>query len=107
MLVLQYHRFVFESKRIVDPVARYRIPAIYELRLFSEFGGLMFYVGDTHHHSGVRRSHVDKIVKRANPAELPVEEPTKFEMVINNKAARALGFTLPPSLLGRADHVIE
>ena len=107
LLVLQYHQFVFESKRIVDLAARYRLPAIYELRLFPTFGGLMSYAGDSNHQFRRAAIYVDKILKGANPAELPVEQPTKFELVINNKAARALGLTIPPSLLGRADEVIE
>jgi putative ABC transport system substrate-binding protein len=107
LLVLQYHQFVFESKRIVDLAARYRIPAIYELRLFPEFGGLMSYAGDSRHQFRRAGIYVDKILKGADPAELPVEQPTKFELVINSKAARALGLTIPPALLGRADQVIE
>ena len=107
LLVLQYHQFVFESKRIVDLAARYRIPAIYELRLFPEFGGLMSYAGDTYHQFRRAAIYIDKILKGANPAALPVEQPTKFELVINNKAARALGLTIPPSVLLRADQVIE
>jgi putative ABC transport system substrate-binding protein len=107
LLVLQYHQFVFESKRIVDLAARYRIPTIYELRVFPEFGGLMSYAGDIYHQFRRAAIYVDKILKGAKPTELPVEQPTKFELVINNKAARALGLTIPPSLLLRADQVIE
>ena len=107
LLVLQYHQFVFETKRIVDLAARYRIPAIYELRSFPEYGGLMSYSGDLHHQFRAAAIYVDKILKGANPAELPVQQPTKYELVINKKAARALGLTIPPSLLGRADRVIE
>jgi putative ABC transport system substrate-binding protein len=94
LLVLQYHQFVFETKRIVDLAARYRIPAIYELRGFPEFGGLMSYAGDLLHQFRRAAIYVDKILKGANPAELPVEQPTNFELVINKKAAHALGLTI-------------
>jgi putative tryptophan/tyrosine transport system substrate-binding protein len=107
LLVLQYHQFVFEAKRVVDLATRYRIPAMYELRLFPDFGGLMSYAGDITDQFRRAAIYVDKILKGAKPAELPVEQPTKFELVINNKAARALGLTIPPSLLLRADHLIE
>jgi len=107
LLVLQYHQFVFEAKRIVDLAARYRIPAIYEFPYFPEMGGLMSYAGDGLHQFRRAAIYVDKILKGANPAELPVEQPTKYELVINKKAANALGLTIPPSLLGRADEVIE
>ena len=107
LLVLQYAQLVFEAKRVVDLAARYRIPAIYELRLFSEFGGLMSYAGDLLHQYRRAAIYVDKILKGANPAELPVEQPTKFELVLNGRTAKALGLTIPPSLLARADQVIE
>jgi len=107
LLVLQYHQFVFEVKRIVDLAARYRIPTIYELPYFPQAGGLMSYAGDSRHQWRRAAIYVDKILKGANPAELPVEQPTKYELVINKKAAHALGLTIPPSLLGRADRVIE
>ena len=84
-----------------------RLPMISETRSFADTGGLMTYgasVADL-----VRRSaiHVDKILKGAKPADLPVEQPTKFELVVNLKTAKALGLTIPPSLLLRADQVIQ
>jgi len=94
-------------RRIVGLAAKYRLPAIYSTREFVDAGGLMAY--------GVSRPemyrrvamYVDKIFKGATPADLPIEQPTKFELVINLKTAKALGLTIPPSLLLRADQVIE
>jgi putative tryptophan/tyrosine transport system substrate-binding protein len=85
----------------------HRLPAIYPWRLYVEAGGLMSYatsIPDFHRRSAV---FVDKILKGANPAELPVEQPTKFELVINLKTAQALGLTIPPSVLFQADEVIR
>jgi putative ABC transport system substrate-binding protein len=84
-----------------------RLPALHFSKSFAEAGGLMAY-GPTLDESYRRAAaHVDKILKGTKPAALPVEQPTKFELVINLKAAKALGLTIPPSLLLRADHVIE
>jgi putative ABC transport system substrate-binding protein len=92
-------------ERIVDLAAKHRIPAVYPT---SEFvGGLVAYganYAELYRHAA---SFVEKIFKGAKPAELPMEQPTKFELVINLKTARALGLTIPPSLLARADRVIE
>jgi putative ABC transport system substrate-binding protein len=93
--------------RIAELAARHRMPAIYGGREFIEAGGLMFY-GPNFADSYRRAAHfVDKIFKGAKPADLPVEQPTKFELVINGKAAKALGLDIPASLLLRADEVIE
>ena len=93
--------------RIAEFAAKRRLPAIGPSRWYPEAGGLMYY--GTSNAERYRRAayFVDKILKGANPTDLPVEQPTKFELVINMKAARALGLTLPPALLLRADHLIE
>jgi len=93
--------------RIVDSVARARLPAIYAFRQFVDAGGLMSYgpnFPDSFRRSAV---YVDKILKGAKPADLPIQQPTKFELVINLKTAKALGLNVPPALLARADEVIE
>ncbi|MBI1778054.1 MAG: ABC transporter substrate-binding protein, partial [Proteobacteria bacterium] len=97
-----YHR-----DRILDFTMRNRIPAIYEDARFARAGGLMAY--GTNIPALFRRAatYVDKILNGANPADLPVEQPTKFELVINLKTAKALGLTVPPLLLASADEVIE
>jgi ABC-type uncharacterized transport system substrate-binding protein len=96
-----------ERRRIVALAAKHRLPAMFNAREFVELGGLMAYganIADL-----VRRStgYVDKILKGAKPADLPVEQPTKFELVVNLKAAKSIGLTILPSLLLRADEVIE
>jgi putative tryptophan/tyrosine transport system substrate-binding protein len=92
---------------IVEFAAKNRLPAIYGGSLFAEAGGLLVYSVDFHELWRRAAVYVDRILRGAKPAELPVEQPTKFELVINLKAAKALGLTIPPSLLLRADQVIE
>ncbi|HTL64721.1 MAG TPA: ABC transporter substrate-binding protein [Pseudolabrys sp.] len=95
------------AKRVAELALRYRIPSVGIIRVFVEEGGLMTYsfpLADMYRRAAI---YVDKILKGAKPADLPVEQPTKFELVINLKTAKALGLSVPPSLLGRADQVIE
>lgn len=94
-------------KRIIDLAARHKLPAIYEWREHAEDGGLMAYGSSVSRLYGRVLAYVDRIFKGATPAELPVEQPTTFEFVINLKTAKALGLAMPPSLLLRADHVVE
>ena len=93
--------------RVVDLAAKHRIPTMWGHRQFVEVGGLMSYA--VNFYDQVRRAatYVDKILKGAKPGDLPVEQPTKFELVINIKAAKDIRLTIPPSLLARADQVIE
>lgn len=93
--------------RIVDLALRHRLPAVYAVRPFVEAGGLMSYGPDRADQNRRAATFVDKILKGARPADLPVERPTKFELVINMKTAKATGITIPPSLLLRADQVLE
>jgi putative ABC transport system substrate-binding protein len=99
--------FVSERRRLVDLAAKNRLPAVYPLREFVDAGGLMAYGPDLAVMFRRAATYVDKILKGAKPGDLPVEQPTKFELVINLKTAKALGLTIPPSLLQRADEVIQ
>ena len=94
-------------KQIIELAARYRLPAIYAVRDYANEGGLMAYGTDAFDLYRRAASYVDQILKGANPANLPVQAQTKFGLVINLKTAKALGLTVPPSLLDRADEVIE
>jgi len=107
VLVINSSMFYAERTRIAELAARSRLPAIYGVKEFSEAGGLMAYGIDTHESFRRAAGYVDKILKGAKPADLPVEQATKFEFVINLKTAKALGLMIPPSLLGRADEVIQ
>jgi putative tryptophan/tyrosine transport system substrate-binding protein len=94
-------------KQLADAALKHRLPSCYWAREYVEAGGLLAYSGDTIAFRRHAATFVDKILKGAKPADLPVEQPTKFELVINLKTAKALGLTIPPSLLLRADQVIE
>ena len=93
--------------RVAELAARSRLPAMYELRQYVEAGGLISYSADLIDIWRRAALFVDKILKGAKPADLPVEQPTKFELVINLKTAKTLGLTIPQLLLLRADEVIE
>jgi hypothetical protein len=96
-----------QRQMIVDSAALYRLPAIYERRDDAERGGLVSYAPDIKDQYRATAEYVIRIIAGAKPGELPIQQPTKFEMVINLKTARALGLEVPPSLLARADEVIE
>jgi putative ABC transport system substrate-binding protein len=94
-------------RQIAELAARFRLPTTYTLRDFVEAGGLMSYGIDLRQMNRRAAEHVDKILKGAKPGDLPVEQPTKFELVVNLKAVKALGLEIPATLLARADEVIE
>ena len=99
--------FAAQGTRLADLAARNRLPAMYGLRRHVEAGGLIAYGANELDVWRRAATYVDKILKGAKPGDLPVEQPTKFELVINLKTARALGLTIPPSVLLRADQVIQ
>jgi putative ABC transport system substrate-binding protein len=94
-------------KRIVEFAAKSQLPAIYYTREFVEAGGLMSYDASPNDLSRRAAVFVDKILKGSKPADLPVEQPTKFELIINMQAAKQIGLTIPPNVLARADKVIK
>jgi len=96
-----------QGQRIADLAVRKRLPTISDGNGFPEEGGLMFYGPDQLPRYRSAATYVDKILKGAKPADLPVEQPTKFELVINLKTAKALNLTIPQSVLYRADRVIK
>jgi putative ABC transport system substrate-binding protein len=105
--VLSSATFNANRKRIVTQIATNKLPAIYPTPLFVEEGGFMTYgvnLNDVYRRAAI---YVDKILKGAKPADLPVEQPTKFEFIINLKAAKQIGLTIPPNVLARADRVIR
>ena len=99
--------FVSERRRLVDLAAKYRLPAVYSQRAYVDDGGLMSYGPDVADLFRRAATYVDRILKGAKPGDLPVEQPTKFELVLNLKTAKALGLTIPPSLIAQADQIIE
>jgi ABC-type uncharacterized transport system substrate-binding protein len=106
MIVFGDYLTIFEAPRVIALAAKHHLPAIYLFRQFAK-GGLVVYgpdIADLFRRAG---GYVDNILKGAKPSDLPVEQPTKFELVSNMKTAKALGLTVPPSLLVRADEVIE
>jgi putative tryptophan/tyrosine transport system substrate-binding protein len=107
LVVLPDAMFWNERRRIVALAAQHRLPAIYEEREYANDGGLISYGRDVSEQFRQAAGYVDKILKGAKPADLPVQQPTTFELVINLKTARSLGLTIPQSILLRADEVIE
>ena len=107
LTVFPSNMFITERRRLADLAAKKRLPAVYPWRDFVDAGGLMAYGPNYDDLFRRAATYVDKILKGAKPADLPVEQATKFELVINLKTAKALGLTLPQSLLGRADEVMQ
>jgi len=107
-LILAPDAFMFGHRRLIIGLAeQYRLPTIYQFRAFAADGGLLSYGVDPIHQFRQAAGYVDRILHGAKPADLPVQQPTKFELVINLKTAKTLGLTVPPALLTRADEVIE
>ena len=107
LTVLPSNMFANERRRLVDLAAKHRLPAMYPWREGVDAGGLMAYGANFADLFRRAATYVDKILKGAKPADLPVEQPTKFELVINLKTAKALGLTIPQSVLARADQIVE
>ena len=99
--------FFAERKRIIELARKYHFPAIYPQKEFVHGGGLISYGADSTDLFRRAASYVEKILKGAKPADLPVEQPTKFELVINLKTAKHIGLIIPPNVLARADKVIK
>ena len=107
LIVVEDPFTVSSQKQITDFARTNRLPAIYGLREFVQTGGLMAYGASLPDLRQRAASYVDKILKGAKPTDLPIEQPTKFELIVNLKTARALGLEVPATLLFRADEVIE
>ena len=96
-----------QRRLLIELAARYRLPAVYEFKEYVADGGLMSYGPSISEMFRGIASHVDRILRGARPGDLPIERPTTFEFVINLKTAKALGLTIPPSVLARADELIQ
>ena len=107
LAVLASNMFNSERRRLVDLAAEKRLPKVYSARELVDAGGLMSYGANLADLNRRAATYVDRILKGTKPADLPVEQPTKFELIINLKTAKALGLTIPQSVLGRADEVIQ
>ena len=107
LIVLPGPETAIHRDKIIALTAKHRLPTVYPYRYYVASGGVMSYGIDTVHLTRQAASYVDRILRGAKPADLPVQAPTKFELVINLKSAKALGYAVPPTLLARADEVIE
>jgi putative ABC transport system substrate-binding protein len=107
LLVVADSMFFLHRARLADLAAKTELPSMYENREYVEAGGLMSYGPNVPDLFRRAATYVDKILKGVKPADLPVEQPTRFELVLNLKTAKALGVTIPQSLLLRADEIIE
>jgi putative ABC transport system substrate-binding protein len=107
VLIVVEGLFIDNRTRIARLAETARLPAVYGLREHADAGGLMFYGATPADLNRRAAIFIDKILKGAKPGDLPIEQPTKFDLVINLKTAKALGLTIPPSLLARVDQVIE
>lgn len=107
LIALRLSGVISHRKSIIKAAAQHRLPAIYPLRIFAADGGLISYGPDTDDQFRRAASYVDRILKGEKPADLPVQAPTKYELIVNLKTAKTLHFTIPTALLARADEVIE
>jgi ABC-type uncharacterized transport system substrate-binding protein len=107
IMTMATRSFFAQRKRIVELAGKYRLPATYPQKEYVHEGGLMSYGADSTDQFRLAAVYVDKILKGAKPADLPVQQSTKFEFVINLKAAKQIGLTIPPNVLARADKVIK
>ena len=107
LLVLTDSMFVGQQQRVADLAARNRLPALYSQREFVDAGGLASYGSNLTDMFRRAAAHVDKLLRGAKPGDIPIEQPTTFELVINLKTAKSLGLTIPQTLLVRADAVIQ
>ena len=107
LIVLNEDFMIAHRVEVISLAARYRLPAVYPFRFFAELGGLISYGVNLNDNFRRAVSYADRILRGAKPSELPVQAPVKFELVINLTTAKALGLTVPPTLPGRADEVIE
>jgi putative ABC transport system substrate-binding protein len=107
LMVMPGPFFANHSEQVIALAARHRMPAIYPFRYYAEQGGLMAYGSDQADNYRQAAAYADRILKGASPAELPVVQPTKFELVVNLRAAKQLGLAPPPTMLAEADQVIE
>ena len=107
MVVLATAAFATQRRRLVELALKNRLPAVYSFREYVDVGGLMSYGPNLNDLSRRAATYVDKILRGVKPGDLPVEQPTRFELVINLKAAKDLGLTIPQSMIARADDVIH